>query len=271
MQVSNHDVLVDGVADGRGSSSKHTVHTRTLRVRCFGNFRVAGADGWERGPQPKRAREVMQYLVLHPASVAPRERLTESLWPGDTSGVVLHRLHAAVSGARTFLRRVLDGFNAIRCSDEGYSWCPEVRIECDVGTFAELYRDGSAAAMKSAVALYGGELLEGQDAEWVRPARVRYAAMYATMVERLADDAFAARDFQQALHFALELLEVDRAHEGASRLVLRCFDSLGRRAQALGEYESLRAYLHKHLGIEPMPETAALIAHILRRDDLPKR
>jgi DNA-binding SARP family transcriptional activator len=250
------------------SANDHLIHARTLRVRCFGNFRVAGSDGWEHGPEQKRAREVMQYLVLHPASVASRERLTEFLWPGDTSDVVLHRLHAAVSGARTFLRRLLAGLNAIRCSDEGYSWCPEMRIESDAGTFADLYRDGSAASMKAAVALYGGELLEGQDAEWVRPARVRYAAMYASMVERLASDAFIARDFEQALHFALQLLEIDRAHEGASRLVLRCFDALGRRAQALGEYTSLRAYLQRHLGIAPMPETTELIDDIMRRRQL---
>jgi DNA-binding SARP family transcriptional activator len=236
-----------------------------LRVSCFGNFRIASARGWQRGPEQKRAREVMQYLVLHPKSVAPRERLTEVLWPGDASGVVQHRLHAAVSGARTFLRGLLGGFNAIRCSDEGYSWHPEMHIVCDVGTFAELYRDGSSGAMKDAVSLYTGELLEGQDADWVRPARVKYAAMYASMVERLANGAFAASDFEPALHFALELLEIDRAHEGASRLVQRCFEALGRRAQALGEYSSLRAYLHKHLGVEPTAETTALIETIMRR------
>ncbi|GAC1659413.1 MAG: hypothetical protein NVS4B13_04130 [Candidatus Elarobacter sp.] len=247
----NHDHLVEGI---------------NLRVSCFGNFRVAGPRGWERGPEQKRAREVMQYLVLHPKMAAPRERLTEFLWPGDTSDVVPHRLHAAVSGARTFLRPLLGGLNAIRCSDEGYSWCPQVRIECDVGTFTELYRDGSTAAMKAAVGLYAGELLEGQDAEWVRPARVRYASMYASMVQRLADDALEARDFEQALNFALQLLEVDRAHEGAARLVLRCFEARGQRAQALGEYAALRSYLHKQLGVEPMPETTELIQAIVQSE-----
>jgi DNA-binding SARP family transcriptional activator len=237
----------------------------TLHATCFGTFRLGTETGWERGPEQKRAREVMQYLVLHPRGIAPRERLTEILWPDDSSGVVVHRLHAAVSGARIFLRRLFAGFNAIQCTDEGYGWDPKLRVECDVGTFAELYREGSSASIRQAVALYSGELLEGQDADWVRPTRVRYAAMYASMVERLANEAFEAREFQPALHFALHLLEVDRAHEGASRLVLRCFGALGQRAQALSEYTSLRAYLHKHLGAEPMPETTQLIDSIMRR------
>jgi DNA-binding SARP family transcriptional activator len=240
-----------------------------LRATCFGNFRVAAAGGWGRGPEPKRAREVMQYLILHPNGVAPRERLIDVLWPGDTSGVVIHRLHSAVSAARTFLRRAMDGFNAILCSDEGYGWDPRMRIECDVGTFVALYRDGSASAMTAAISLYRGELLEGQEADWVRPTRLKYASMYASMVERLSNNAIEAGDFEQALHFALELLEMDRAHEGASRLVLRCFEALGRRAQAALEYSSLRAYLRKHLGVEPMPETTQLIGTILQRGSRP--
>ncbi|HEY0395136.1 MAG TPA: BTAD domain-containing putative transcriptional regulator [Candidatus Elarobacter sp.] len=251
-------LLLDG-----GSSPGHA---RTLRVTCFGNFRIAGRSGWERGPEPRRAREVMQYLILHPRSVAPRERLTDVLWPGESPDVVVHRLHSAISGARTFLRRLLGGFNAIRCTDEGYAWDPELRLDSDVVAFDDLYRDGSAAAAREAVSLYAGELLQGQDAEWVRPARVKYAQMYASLVERLANEALAAGDHQRALQFALELLEIDRAHEGASRLVLRCFDALGRRAQALGEYSALRAYLQKHLGVDPMPETTELINAIMRRE-----
>jgi DNA-binding SARP family transcriptional activator len=257
--------VVQGLGSSLGSVGELAHEAPTLRVACFGHFRIAGPSGWERGPEQKRAREVMQYLSLHPTSIAARERLTESLWPGETSDSVLHRLHAAVSGARTFLRRLLDGFDAIRCSDEGYFWHPEMRVVTDVVAFSELYRDGSASAARDAVALYGGELLAGQEADWLRPARVKYACMYASMVERLANDAFNAEAFEPALHFGLELLELDRAHEGASRLVLRCFEALGRRSQAQREYASLRAYLHKHLGIEPMPETTELIRTIMRQ------
>jgi DNA-binding SARP family transcriptional activator len=87
--------------------------------------------------------------------------------------------------------------------------------------------------MRDAVSLYDGELLDGQEGEWVRPARLRYAVMYASMVERLAREDFAAQQFEQALHGALELLEIDRAHESATRLAIRCFDALGQRGQAL--------------------------------------
>ncbi len=131
-------------------------------------------------------------------------------------------------------------------------------------TFTELYRDGSPDALRRAVAVYRGELFDGQDSEWIRPERVKYASMYASMTERLAGEAFASGDFEQALQLGLELLAADRAHESASRLVIRAFGALGRRGQAAEEYESLRAYLRKHFGVEPMAQTTAELASVLR-------
>src|SRR3981081_2342050 len=106
----------DGVPAGVGEPMYDCVVERdihaTLHATCFGSFRLGGEAGWERGPEQKRAREVMQYLLLHPRGFAARERLAEILWPGDSSSEVAHRLHAAISGARTFLRRLFGGFNA---------------------------------------------------------------------------------------------------------------------------------------------------------------
>lgn len=240
-----------------------------LRVTCLGTFRIASQDGWQTGPQPKRGRELMQYLSLYPTRSVSRERLSEFFWPGLDAEAVQHRLHIAASGARTFLREVLHGFDAIRCTAEGYAWNPAVSVSTDVARFTDLYRDGSATALKEAVELYGGELFEGENGDWLQPARVKYATMYSSMLEKLADTALAARDYETALTYGLELLGIDRAHEGASRLVMRAFGALGRRARAVAEYEALRAYLKRHLGVEPMAETKRAISEIMRQDGVP--
>jgi DNA-binding SARP family transcriptional activator len=237
-----------------------------LRVICLGTFRIAGQGGWETAPRRKRGRELIQYLALHPNRGVSRQRLSELFWPDLDAQSVQHRLHIAVSGARTFLREILGGFDSIRCTAEGYAWHPGIRVVSDVARFVDLHRDGTTAAFKEAVELYGGELFEGDGGDWLQPARVRYATMFASMLERLADEAFAGECYEVALDCALELLGIDRAHEGASRMVMRCFAALGRRSRALAEYEALRTYLKRHLGVEPMRETAELIDAILRQD-----
>jgi len=243
----------------------------TLRVACLGTFRIAGLGAWDDGPPARRARELLLYLVLHPKNTAPRERLIELLWPDLGGDGVAHRLHLAASAVRTSVRAVLGGFDALRCSGAGYAWHPSLRIVSDVATFSALYHGGSVQACKDAVALYTGELLCGEQGDWLQPLRVKYAAMHASMLERLADGAVEQRNFEEALHYGLELLASDRAHEGASRLVMRCFAALGRRSQAANEYEALRAYVHKHLGVEPMPETQVLIRTILGEERAPQR
>jgi len=234
-----------------------------LQVACFGNFRIAGADGWVPGPPSRRARELIQYLVLYPNRSVQRERLSESFWPDLDLESVLHRLHIAVSGARAFLREVLGGFDAIQCSQDGYSWHPGVRVDSDLVHFTELYRGGTLDAFKAAAALYAGDLFEGQESDWLQGARVKYATMHASILERLAAAALAEREFDAALNYGLELLGVDRAHEGASRLVMRCFGAMGRRGRALAEYEALRLYLRKHLSLEPTVETRDVIRSVM--------
>jgi DNA-binding SARP family transcriptional activator len=237
-----------------------------LHVTCFGTFRVASAAGWSEGPQQRRGRELLHYLVLHPKAAAPRERLVELFWPDESGESVTHRLHLAASALRASLRGVLEGFDALRCSGPGYSWHPSLRIVSDVESFAELYRAGSLEAARQAVAIYAGELLAGEQGDWLPPLRVKYAAMHAAMLERLARGAFAQRSFEEALQHGLELLRVDRGHEAASRTVMQCFAALGRRSRAVDEYEALREHLHKHLGVAPTSETNSLIRAIVARD-----
>lgn len=237
-----------------------------LEVACFGVFRVAAQHGWESGPAPKRGRELIQYLSLYPKRSVSRERLCELFWAEVDLDVVQHRLHIAASGARTFLRKVLGGLDAIRCTPEGYGWNPTVEIVSDVASFTELYRDGSPQSLKAAAALYAGELFEGEEGDWLEPERTKYSAMHTSIVERLANAAMADGDFESALNYGLELLVIDRAHEGAARLVMRCFAASGRRGRAMAEYEILRKYLQKHLAIEPMAETTDLIRSILGRE-----
>jgi DNA-binding SARP family transcriptional activator len=235
---------------------------RELRINLLGGLSILVRDRWESGPPPMRGRRVIQYLALHRNSVASRERLSELLWPRLDADDATHRLHVAVSGARAYLRRALGGVDAIRCVRGGYAWSQDVSIVTDVIEFLEA-ACGPREDLQRAHSLYSGELLSGDDDDWIEPLRVRCAAVYASVLERLADNAVSQGEFAQALGLGLELVAMDRGHEGASRLVMRCFGALGRRGRALAEFEALRAHLRKHLGLEPTAETRQLIRAVL--------
>ena len=235
----------------------------TLHVKAFGAFRVGGPGDGPPLPAPKRGRDLIAFLLTFPGRIATRETLGEAFWPNLDSDTVMHRLHVVASGARTFLRDTLNGFEALRCTSAGYSLHPSIRIVSDVAQFFEFQQIGTIDAFKHAVQLYEGEFLEGEQGDWIEPVRVKCATTHAAMLERLADSALSYGEHQEALGYGLDLLAVDRANEAASRMVMRCFAALGRRGRVLAEYEALRAYLRKHLGLEPTAETQNVVRSLI--------
>jgi DNA-binding SARP family transcriptional activator len=87
--------------------------------------------------------------------------------------------------------------------------------------------------------------------------------MYRRVLIRLADAAFAAEAFDEALAYALDVLAHDPCREDAHRLVMRCHVRLGERSQAVRQYETLKAILRSELDADPEPATIALVQQIL--------
>ena len=224
-------------------------------------FRMQGE--WTSGPPFKRGRELLQYLISYPRSAVSRESLVGAFWPKLGVEAGAHRLHIAVAGARSALREQSNESDGIRCSGRAYVWNPTIRIESDAEQLIAASRGSDLSAMKAATALYGGEYLAGEDAEWIYPLRVRCVNAYAIIVERLAEHAEACGDYSEALEFALRLVEIDRAHEGGTQLIMRAFAATGRRGAALEAYDALAAHLAYHLGMLPSPSTAALRERIV--------
>jgi DNA-binding SARP family transcriptional activator len=234
----------------------------TLAFRFLGQFSVLGSDSWQAGPSPKKGGELLRYLGVYPRRIATKDELAVSFWPDLDADAVAHRLHLAASGARAYLRLRLGVPDAILCVVGGYAWSPETRVRTDVEDFLALCKDGSSQSLEAAVGLYTGELLAGENADWLQPMRIRCASAYACALELLAIQAEAAQDFAAALNAAFKLQESERGHEGATRLIMRCFAALGQRDRAVSQYESLRGYLLERLGVEPTQETTILARRI---------
>jgi DNA-binding SARP family transcriptional activator len=235
-----------------------------LHVRCLGTFALRADGEWCTREALGRGREFLQYLVSYPHAQASRETLAEALWPDQDGDRVAHRLHLAVSGARAALRSLLPGIDAIRRTAHSYAWDASMAIESDVERLLSASRSGSRDTMESAAALYAGEFLAGDSAEWMYPLRVRCTSAYVRILEQLAEAAIAERDYHTALEWSLRLAESDRSHEGAARLVMRTLAACGRRGAALAQFDELLRYLRSHLAIEPSAQTLALREEIAR-------
>lgn len=175
-----------------------------VAIRCFGAFRMT-VDGRavDLSALKPRPRAVLRLLALNAGRPVHREVIQESLWPDSDIETGAKSLHVALSQ----LRRELDP-NGERASGspgvlvregDAYRIVLSPRARVDVLDFESAVAEGrmarstgdaagAAAAFRTALAAYHGELLpEDGPAEWVVPRRERARADYVDTARALAE------------------------------------------------------------------------------------
>ena len=208
-------------------------------------------------PERKTAA-LLAFLALEGS--ANRSRLAGFLWPESGE-------ERARANLRQLLRRLrnatdddlLESSDLIRLSSQ---------VEVDV---LELQ---AAAIIDGALqgGAFSGELLAGHDyddcpefLEWLVAQRDRLVALRRELLEEEVAKRENERDYSGALRLAERLLEFDPLSEQSYRKAMRLHYLAGDRAAALRVFRRCRETLAQELGVEPLPETAALAQEIERQ------
>lgn len=244
-------------------SNRNDVDARTrpqLRVLLFGEALVTYTEeGFDDVPIPSRCMLLLAYLMLHPKTRS-RERIAAALWPDVRD-----------SEARANLRRILHELVRVLppgpepwivIDSQRIYWNPRAPLWCDVETFDRLADDDRTRA--AAVDVYTGDLLAGEDADWIEADRSALRERQLEALGLLADACLARGDLAGAASAYRRLLDIDPFREDAFRSLLAVRLARGDRARAVSEYICFAVKLSAELGVEPMPETVACYQRILR-------
>jgi DNA-binding SARP family transcriptional activator len=251
-----------------------------LTITCFGRFSVRRSGELLRLCPNRNGQAILRYLATRPYYRATIDEILEVLWPEDPPAVARHKLHVAVSALRRSLSEGCAGMKGgghIVCDQEIYQLQPAEAISTDVAAFVANYRAGQGATgdaalrhYEAACALYAGEFLaEDRYADWSLIQREQLTQMYLTMCRALGGRALDDGRLDDALHWSAILLAENRCDEAACRQIMRAHAAVGRRAEALQQYQRCAQSLEAELGISPSPETTALHAAIQRGAPLP--
>ena len=212
-----------------------------MTVRCLGEFafEVAGrALDW-RSLRP-RAATALRLLAVHAGLPVHRETLLAALWPDVDVGHATHNLQVAVSSLRAFTGQP----RAIARQGDAYALVVPAGGRADVVTFRDALHDAQQAragrrpgelraALRAAVAAYGGDLLPGDGpAEWVAAERERLRAQAAAAAAELARLELADGGHDEAIAAAGRSLEIDRFLDASWRVLIDAFTRAGDRAAA---------------------------------------
>jgi DNA-binding SARP family transcriptional activator len=127
-----------------------------------------------------------------------------------------------------------------------------------------------------AVLAHSGELLERfslRDAPefeaWLESRRAHLRGLRAAALEGLGTELEAARDWAGALEVRLHAVNLDPWSERDHRAIVRLHAEAGHVERAVAHFETFKQRLRAELGVEPLPETVALMESV--RADLAAR
>ncbi|MCD0444989.1 tetratricopeptide repeat protein [Glycomyces sp. A-F 0318] len=238
---------------------------KTLAVRVLGSLDVR-LGGRPAAPTARRLRSLLVVLAMAGGEPVPVERLAAVLFGDDPPANPRRSVQTYVARLRAAL-----GDRLVRTSPAGV----RLRVgpgDVDALEFERLLdlsaRAADAAAERDllgrALALWRGDPMEDVSCEWLeRFEAPRLLERYLSAVERRVDlDLLLGRHRD----LAAELHRLTAAHPLREPLLARLLvvlQRLGRPAEALERYESIRRRLAEELGTDPGPELRRVHADLL--------
>lgn len=218
-----------------------------MHLHLAASPRVFRADGSSVALAPRDAA-LLAWLALE--GPTPRTRLAALLWPDSEA-----------DAARNVLRQRL------------FNLCKALGVKIVVGTSTLALADGVDHDLESADSVLGEAepVAGGEFATWLEQQRQRRRNRVRQSLAELAQMAEGARDWDDALSHARELLALEPVSEAAHRRVIRLHYLAGDRAAALLAFDRCEQLLKDELGAKPSDETLALLATIQRSNAVATR
>lgn len=240
-----------------------------LEVRLLGQTQVM--DGPVRRDLRPNELNLLAYLLLQRGRPVPREQVAAALWSDGTEPLCRRRLSTTLWRLRKQIGRPAS--SCVHTDRHGRLGVDLSQVSLDVTTFeAAVEQIGlrpvdqvgpdDVGRLRAALDHYRGDLLEGHDSHWALQERERLQRLYLAASTRLMEWHQARGQLQAALEMGYAILDRDPLREAIHREVIRCHGHLGARAEAVDHYRQLHQRLRDELGLDPMPETTALVEQI---------
>lgn len=247
-----------------------------LKVCLFRRFSIYREDQILNCLNSQKAIELFCYLLIYRNQSLHREILADKLWRG-----------IKVENSRKYLRKALWQLQSSLYSVRDCQVGDFLRIEpewlkvdtrnylwLDIEYFEEAFQrvrkvkgidlnHTDYIALKRAIDIYEGDLLEGWYQSWCIIERERFKEMLIAMVGKLMSYCEANQDFESGIEYGNQLLRQDRAHERTHRRLMRIQYLAGDRTSAIRQFERCKEILQEELSVKPSERTNRLFQEIV--------
>lgn len=236
--------------------------TEPLAIRLFGPFHVIRGGAVLPPLRSQKGRWLLALLALRLGREVDRSWLAGTLWPDSDEERAMGSLRRALTDLRAALGEqaaciAAPGARTISLEPAG--------VWVDVAVFDHGVGSQDAGALREAIALYRGPLLEGCAEDWVFLERETRALGLLAALDRLAALRLADGDDREAEALLRRAVAEAPLREGSWRALMGLLAARGDYAAAGDAYRELRLHLGRELGAQPALETSRL-HHQIRAD-----
>jgi DNA-binding SARP family transcriptional activator len=246
----------------------------TLCVRLFRKL-AAERDGELLSDFESKAQELLSFLLLYRQRPHLREALASVLWPESDPAQskkylrqALWQLQSAVdppAGPQSGHLLLVES-DWIRIDPAADVWVDVAHVEeaftRTQGVPGHQLGGLHVQALRTAVSLYQGDLLEGWLQDWCLFERERLQNIYLTLLDKLMAYCEAQHQYDEGIGYGASILRLDRARERTHRRLMRLYARAGDRTAALRQYERCVATLAEELDVPPSQRTTILLERI---------
>lgn len=238
---------------------------RTLRLNVLGRFEARWSDGAPVDFNSKKIQAFLAYLAAESGRAHTRDHLATLLWSDTGDERARHNVRQALSK----IRRCCDSLVASRGESLELN---QAACTVDVIEFERLAKSSDPADLRRCLDLYRGDLLDGLSPrepaydEWLLIARGRLRKVACETCDRMIDSLIVQSKIDEAIGALNHRLLMDPACEPAHAKLMELLARVGRRSDALRQYQSCVEVLKRELGAEPSPETKSLYERLRKAD-----
>lgn len=245
----------------------------TLEVTNLGSFRLIRGGRELPACRSRKAIGLLRFLLSRYPAEAHKEELMALLWPDSQPREAAHSLHVAVNTLRAHIDPAGESYIRFRAGcyqiDGAAPVLDDSRLFAEQCALAERgLRDsdlaGAQRAYSRALGLYRGDYyIANRDQGWELIEQERLLMRYIGALWGYGTLLATLQQHHQAIDCFRRLTERDSYREDAHRALMRSYLAIGRRGDAIQQYQRCKALLADDLGLPPMPETQAAYEAIL--------
>jgi predicted ATPase/DNA-binding SARP family transcriptional activator len=226
-----------------------------LTITLFGAMQVHVDNRPLSRLRSRKSLWLLALLTLRHGRLIEREWLAGMLWPDTDQSRASRNLRVALSELRSVLGNQGE---RLETPDRHTLLLNLTGASVDVITFDAAIRQGTSAALESAVALYTGPLLEGCPEEWVPEEREAREQDCLHALQKLAETAAATGDSAAAISYWQRAVHISPLWDAARRGLMTTLSNSGDSNAALHVYRQFVTFLKSDPTALPDEKTTEL-------------